>query len=95
MPHPAYAMFDPDSGDPPTVTRSYFSRSPRPWATEHDQGDDLPRTVSELFTSLARTNFRVDTILEPEPSGKRSSYWRDAMSWAPATLIIRATKEGI
>ncbi|HEY5155319.1 MAG TPA: class I SAM-dependent methyltransferase [Acidimicrobiales bacterium] len=95
MPHPAYAMFDPDAGDPPTVTRSYFSRSGRPWATEHDQGNDLPRTIGELFTSLARTNFRVDTILEPEPAGKRSAYWQDAMSWAPATLVIRATKEGI
>jgi len=95
MPHAAYAMFDPDSGDPPTVTRSYFSRSARPWAMEHDRGSDLPRTVGELFTSLARTNFRVDTILEPEPSGKRSAYWQEAMSWAPATLLIRATKEGI
>jgi hypothetical protein len=37
----------------------------------------------------------VDTILEPEPTGTRSAYWRDAMSWAPATLILRARKEGI
>jgi SAM-dependent methyltransferase len=94
MPHPAYAMFDVDSGDPPTVNRSYFSRVARPWSTDADTGTDRPRTVGELFTSLARTNFRVDTILEPEPSGKRSAFWRDAMSWAPATLILRARKEG-
>ena len=58
-------------------------------------GQRPPRTIGDLFTSLARTNFRVDTILEPEPGGNRSAFWHEAMRWAPATLVIRARKEGI
>lgn len=43
------------------------------------------RTVGEWFTSLARTNFRVDQLLELG-AGPTSA--------APTTLIIRAHKEG-
>lgn len=97
VPHPAYAMLDPDSEVPPQVVRPYFERSPRAWATEEHAGHEYPRTLSDLFTSLGRANFRVDTLLEPEPdaSGRRSPLWRPAMQWAPATLILRARKEGI
>src|SRR3954471_10710029 len=31
LPHPAYAMFDPDGGDPPTAVRSSFDRGGPPW----------------------------------------------------------------
>lgn len=98
LPHPAYAMLDPDtaSDDGATVIRSYFDRSVRPWFTDTDQGEERIRTIGELHTSLSRANFRVDTILEPEPAGgNRSPFWTDAMPWAPATLVIRARKEGI
>ena len=96
LPHPAYAMLDPDGGDPPAVIRSYFDRGSRPWFTDTDQGEERIRTISELHTSLARTNFRVDTIIEAEPTDAAPSpFWTTAMRWAPATLIIRARKEGI
>ncbi len=95
VPHPAYAMFDPDSAEPPSVVRTYFDRSPRSWTVGDEQGDEHPRTIGDLFSSLTRANFRVDTILEPEPgAGPRSDHWRDPMDWAPATLILRARKEG-
>ena len=42
-------------------------------------GDANGRTVSDVFMALIRTNFRVDTLLEP---GGR-------------TLVLRARKEGI
>ncbi len=96
VPHPAYGMFDPDGGDPPTVARSYFDHAARPWTIAGQQGHDYPRTIGDLFTSLTRANFRVDTLLEPEPAGGRvSAHWTEAMRWAPATLILRARKEGI
>jgi SAM-dependent methyltransferase len=95
VPHPAYAMFDPDSDEPPTVVRPYFDRSRRAWSIGDQEGDEHPRTIAELFTSLSRANFRVDTLLEPEPTGGRaSSHWTDAMRWAPATLVLRGRKEG-
>ena len=96
LPHPAYAMLDPDGGDPPPVVRSYFDRGGRPWFTDTDQGEERIRTIGDLHTSLSRANFRVDTILEPEPAGgNHSAFWTEAMAWAPATLVIRARKEGI
>jgi len=87
--HPAYAMIDDQAEDPLLVRRSYFERSA--------DGEPPHRTISELFTGLARANFRVDTILEPgpAPSGPRSAEWRDPFKFVPRTLIIRARKEGI
>ena len=57
----------------------------------------MPRTISQLFTSLGRANFRVDTLLEPEPAatGRRSATWHDHMRYVPATLVLRARKQGI
>jgi hypothetical protein len=48
---------------------------------------EYSHTIGGLFTSLTRAKFRVDTFLEPEPlnSGK---------VWMPATLVLRARKEG-
>ena len=75
LPHPAWRMVA--DGDPPTLRRTY-------WETTAD--DDNSLTIAELFTSLTRANFRVDTVLEPEPL-------RGA-SWVPPTLIVRARKVG-
>ena len=90
--HPAYAMIDDQATEPLVVRRSYFDhKRPEGEATE------FHRTISDLFTGLTRANFRVDTVLEPEPasSGPRSSEWRDTFKYVPRTLILRARKEGI
>jgi len=85
-----------DSGGPPAIRRSYWDSSPITWTDAGEHGADHPVTVTELFTSLSRANFLVDTILEPEPpaSGTRSRWWRPAMAWLPSTLIVRARKLG-
>ncbi len=89
----------PEPESQPDATSDYQAprESDRP-ATE-DEEDEAPRrarTIASVFTSLTRANFRVDTILEPEPdrAGPRSKQWSEAMAWVPATLIIRARKEG-
>jgi len=95
MPHPAFAIIDPE--DPERrVQRSYWDTAPVA-ANGKDGPTDVPRTISALFTSLGRANFRVDTVLEPEPAerGRRSKRWTDSMKLVPATLIIRARKQGI
>jgi SAM-dependent methyltransferase len=95
LPHPAFAVIDPS--DPERrVQRSYWESAPLD-GSEPGRPDDLPRTISQLFTSLSRANFRVDTVHEPEPParGPRSSGWTDAMALLPATLILRARKLGI
>ena len=96
LPHPAYRAVD-SSADPPVFERPYFDRAPRSWTGGDDSNRDYPVTIGDLFTSLVRANFRVDTVLEPEPpkNAHRSRYWTDAMRWVPATLIVRARKQGI
>lgn len=96
LPHPAYRAVDANA-EPPAFERPYFDRASRPWTVGEETGRDYPVTIGELFTSLIRANFRVDTVLEPEPpkNGHRSRYWTDAMRWVPATLIVRARKQGI
>lgn len=96
IPHPAFSIV---AGDDPEgglrVRRSYFDASPI------DLGSDRPPffahhyTVSGLFTGLTRANFRVDTILEPEPRGPGGpgSATTDGSPLVPRTLIMRARKE--
>lgn len=70
VPHPAAVVLD--------QQRSYFDRAPLPDGRFH-------RTVADLFTSLARAGFRVDTVVEPEP---------DPPASFPRTLVVRARKVG-
>jgi SAM-dependent methyltransferase len=96
MPHPAFRIVD-AFGNPPILRRSYFDHTPVPWVVGAETGTDHPLTISDLFTSLSRANFRVDTVLEPEPlkAQPRGRHWTEAMRWVPSTLIVRARKQGI
>jgi SAM-dependent methyltransferase len=96
LPHPVFRAMQ-RASDPPCFSRTYFDRAPTPWTIGDDTGNDYPLTISDLFTSLTRANFRVDAILEPEPAkeGRPSAYWTDLMRWVPSTLIVRARKQGI
>jgi SAM-dependent methyltransferase len=97
LPHPAFSMIDPGGDEPLRIRRSYWDPTPRPWESGGHEGADHAHTITDLFTNLARTNFRVDTLLEPEPpgSGHRSAVWSETMRWVPSTLLIRARKQGI
>ena len=60
---------------------------PHPYAdlsSDHPYGTGA-RTIGEWFTALTRANFRVDQLLELGATAQRP---------APATLILRARKEG-
>jgi SAM-dependent methyltransferase len=97
VPHPAFAMVDAAAEEPFRVARSYFDHTPRTWIRGGSPVTDHPATISDLFTSLGRANFRVDTLLEPEPTvgTPRGAHWSEAMRSVPATLIVRARKQGI
>jgi SAM-dependent methyltransferase len=94
LPHPAFALIE-DDGGPPRVTRSYWETAPI--TGPDDAPPEVARTISATFTSLGRANFRVDTLLEPQPNpgGHRSPHWTPAMERVPATVVIRARKQGI
>jgi SAM-dependent methyltransferase len=95
LPHPAFATLDPDGDEPPRLVRRYADAEPLP-ARAGGVEPEYAHTVGGLFTSLTRAKFRVDTLLEPEPppGAARSAHWAPAMAWMPATLVVRARKEG-
>jgi len=96
LPHPAFAMLDPAAPDPLTIRRRYHDAEPTIWCDGDRRVVDHPRTISEVFTSLTRANFRVDTLREPGVSeaAARSTHWTDLMAVVPATVIFRARKHG-
>jgi SAM-dependent methyltransferase len=98
LPHPAYDMIDDDDAQSPLlVRRSYFDRSPIDYEWNGIKFTDYHHTISDLYMGLSRNGYRVDVMIEPEPtsSGPRSVFWREAFRYVPRTLIIRARKEGI
>lgn len=97
LPHPAYDVIDDDDPDEPLlVRRSYWDHETVDYEWHGISFTDHRHTIAELFAALVRSGFRVDTILEPEPSpsGPRSQHWREAFLYVPRTLIVRARKEG-
>ena len=96
LPHPAYDMIDDDSDEPLLVRRSYFDHSPIDYEFNGISFTDYHHTISDLYMGLYRARYRVDVMLEPEPTpgGPRSQFWREAFRSVPRTLIVRARKEG-
>lgn len=70
VPHPTFDLIDERADPALLIRRSYFDRS------------DHRRTLGDLFTSLDRAQFSVDTLLEPES---------DTL---PRTLVLRGRKLG-
>jgi SAM-dependent methyltransferase len=71
------------------VTRSYFDGSPIDAGTEEQPLLLTRHTITEVFTGLSRTGYRVDTLLEPEPPRTQG-----AQALLPSAVIWRARKEG-
>ena len=97
LPHPAYDMIDDDADPALLIRRSYFDRAPIDYEWNGVEFTDYRHTISDLFASLSRANFRIDTLLEPEPLPgiPRSQHWRPTYDSVPRTIVIRARKQGI
>lgn len=96
LPHPAFTMLDPLADDPLRIVRAYDDPTPKRWSSGEGDTVDQPRTISAIFTGLIRNNFKVDTLLEPTApiAGPRSRWFTDVMRHVPATILIRARKQG-
>lgn len=93
LPHPSSIDLeaDPDGG-PPAVARSAFDASPV--AVPGTDRRIQAHRSSDVFTVLGRSNFRVDTFLEP-PATPDTTYASGLEEWAPTTVILRGRKQGI
>lgn len=92
VPHPTFALLDPGGPEPLAVRRSAFDEEP--FAHDDPRHGTHVRSVGALFTELGRAGFRVDHVLEPAPTSGGGPHWSAAMAKVPATLILRARKEG-
>jgi SAM-dependent methyltransferase len=98
LPHPFASMLEDDADEqqPPSLTRTAWSHAPVAWRSGGDEGVTHHHSISEVFTTLTRANFRVDAVLEPQPLAGGSSPHRSSLSdWVPETLVVRARKLGI
>lgn len=96
LPHPAFNMLDPGESTP-RLRRTWWDPSPVTWSTPEEGGQpDHPRTLSALFTSLSRANFRIDALAEPRADEVAAgASWCEALRWVPPTLVLRARKQGL
>ncbi|MFM7068570.1 MAG: class I SAM-dependent methyltransferase [Actinomycetes bacterium] len=97
LPHPMSMMLElePDEQQTPYLTRTFWTDHPLSWRAGGDEGQTFVHQVSEVFTTLVRSNFRVDTVLELGPGGERRSIHNSPLAdWVPSTLIVRGRKEG-
>lgn len=96
LPHPMSLMLelDADEQSTPYLTRTAWSEVPTAWRSGGDEGVTHLHQIGDVFTTLLRSNFRVDAVVEPrvtEPSSIHSSPMAD---WVPQTLVLRARKDG-
>lgn len=96
LPHPLHTMTEPDpaASGRARLSRSAFDRSriEVPGAGTHVEA----HRITDIFTSLGRSNFRVDALLEP-PTDPTAAQGFDTTlhEWVPATVVIRGRKQGI
>lgn len=97
LPHPFSMMLeaDPDDQSPPYLTRTAWSDQAISWRSGGDEGVTHVHQIGDVFTTLMRSNFRLDALVEPEAEPNRTSIHTSPLrDWVPSTLIVRARKEG-
>jgi SAM-dependent methyltransferase len=102
VPHPAIALVadgsaEGSAGGALRVTRSWFDTSALRQSAGPAGVGTRPMTYAGLTGGLFRAGFRVEVVLEPEPTPgmARSPWWHEAMALLPATLVVRARKLGL
>ncbi len=97
LPHPFATMLDDDPEQPsPYLTRTAWSTSPLAWRAAGDEGVTHVHQIGDVFTTLSRSNFQVDALLEPEPVGDGAAIHTSTLvEWVPPTVVVRARKLGI
>ena len=93
LPHPAAIMTEADpEGEGARLRRTAFD-------TSRVSIDGAPspieaHRITDVFTALGRSNFRVDALLEPKADAT-SAFSSPLDEWIPSTVIFRGRKEGI
>ncbi len=97
LPHPFSMMLEAETDEQqtPYLTRTSWSDHPLAWRAGGDEGVTHVHQIGDVFTTLIRSNFRVDAVVEPAPvEDRRSIHSSSLADWVPSTVIVRARKEG-
>jgi SAM-dependent methyltransferase len=97
LPHPFATMleYDADEQQPPYLARTAWSDAPIAWRAAGDEGVTHVHQIGDVFTTLSRSNFRVDALLEPRAEPDGASVHRSPLAdWVPGTLVVRGRKLG-
>ncbi len=103
LPHPLMFDTDFDDDEVPHLARRSGDPATIEWPDAATADNDepmppiVPHRISDMFTALTRSNFRVDMLLEPlspEPD-PTSPYWSELQRWVPASVVLRGRKQGI
>jgi SAM-dependent methyltransferase len=94
LPHPLEMMVEADpESDVVRLARSAFDD--RRIAVADGSRHIEPHRITDIFTALGRSNFRVDTLLEPPVDADDEAFASPVHEWVPATVIFRGRKQGI
>jgi SAM-dependent methyltransferase len=96
LPHPATLIHTFEGGSP-RMDRTYFDPAVAGWQVDDLDGRVEPHRIGDVFTTLVRSNFRVDTLVEPMAleSDATSGHWSPLGEWMPLTVVFRARKLGV
>ncbi len=98
LPHPFATMLEvePEEQQTPYLTRTFWSAQAIAWRAGGDEGVTHVHQIGDVFTTLTRSNFRVDALTEPAPDPDRHSIHHSTLAdWVPSTVVVRARKLGI
>lgn len=98
LPHPFATMLvaDHEEQSPPYLSRTAWNDAPVPWRAGGSEGVAHVHQIGDVFTTLTRSNFRVDVLVEPRPEPGTAGVHRSPLAdWVPPTLVVRARKLGI
>jgi SAM-dependent methyltransferase len=98
LPHPFATMleYDTDEQQPTYLIRTAWSDQAIAWRAGGDEGVTHVHQVGDVFTTLTRSNFRVDALIEPPAELDGNSIHHSPVAdWVPGTLVVRARKQGI
>jgi len=96
MPHPAALGHQFEGGGAPMMMRTQFDATTISWEHDDHSGVVIPQRLADVFTILTRSDFRVDTLLEPMAlEAIAGPYWTPLGEWMPLSVIYRARKLGV
>lgn len=96
LPHPAAIGHQFEGGGGPMMIRTQFDATTVSWESDDQSGVIIPQRLADVFTMLTRSDFRVDTLLEPMALETAAGpYWTPLGEWMPLSVIYRGRKLGV